>query len=476
LVLVLACDALVGALTRDGTAGVLLAGLWVGLAFQAKMIEAWLVLPALAVGWIAAAPGTLGRRLLQITGAVIVAGVVSLSWMSAVSLVPHTSRPYVDGSAHDSYVEQVFVYNGLGRPGNGQVGTALPGSPTSAAALAASRLPTATGPVRLLHGAGGRDIGWLVPAALVSAAATLVSRRRRPRGDLLRAGALVWGTWLLVDLLIFSTVPVINAYYTAALAPAIAALCGLGVETVRRSGAGNRRVALGLLGVVVLTVLYGLVLSGPAATSLKVRLALVAAILVAVSAVLLLGRHDGTATGGGRGSAAPRRLQVQVACACALGAALLFPLAASVDVVQNGLGPFDTPYQAPTATFTTDTHPSEELADLAPGVAALRRAAGTSRFVAAAYTSDLAAYLIAAGGGEIEPIGGYSGTIPTPTLADLRHQVETGQLRTVIVLDVADPRMDWVRSTCTPVRSNDGNDDVTSYLPGTTVYHCGTGS
>jgi len=52
LLLVLAADALVGSLVTGSGRGVLLAGLWVGLAFQAKMLEAWLVVPALAVrGW-----------------------------------------------------------------------------------------------------------------------------------------------------------------------------------------------------------------------------------------------------------------------------------------------------------------------------------------------------------------------------------------------------------------------------------------
>ena len=33
-----------------------LAGVWVGLAFQAKMLQAWIVLPALYLAYILAAP------------------------------------------------------------------------------------------------------------------------------------------------------------------------------------------------------------------------------------------------------------------------------------------------------------------------------------------------------------------------------------------------------------------------------------
>jgi len=471
LLLVVAVDALVTAMVREDARWLLVAGLMVGLAFQAKMLEAWLILPVLLAGWTLVAPGPRRRRLLQVGAAGLVAVVVSLSWMSVVSLVPHADRPYVDGSTHDSLYQQVFVYNGLSRTRSGQLGNPLPGSPASQASLAAFRLGTAPGPTRLLHGAGGRDIGWLIPAALASGVAAIVGRRGRPRKDPLRAAAVVWGTWLVVTLVAISTIAVVNLYYTAVLAPAIAALCGIGVEMVRRAGVGNRPVAAGFLAVVACSVLYGLLLSGPAATSLKIRLAIVAMMLLAVATVLLLQRSSGDA--GDAGGRRPRQQKVRVAAACVCAAALLFPLAASLEMVQDGLGPFDAPYQSSAATSATDVRPSEVVADLAPAVGSLVRSNGSHRYVAAVYSSIAAAYLIAAGGGgEFEPIGGYSGSIPAPTLGELQHQIDTGQLRTVIAFDVDDPRLEWVRSHCTPVPTNGGNDQVQSYLAGTSVYRC----
>ncbi len=49
-------------------------------------------------------------------GAVV--ALVSVSWMTAVSLVPAADRPYVDGSHGNSVFEQVFGYNGFGRFGD----------------------------------------------------------------------------------------------------------------------------------------------------------------------------------------------------------------------------------------------------------------------------------------------------------------------------------------------------------------------
>ena len=128
LLLVLAADATSAALLTGSLRQLLLAGVWVGLAFQAKMIQAWLALPALAAAYLLAAPAAkLRTRCAHVALAGLVTAVVSLSWMTAVSLVPSQDRPYVDGSADDSVYTQVFDYNGLGRlPGTGR---ASPGRP-----------------------------------------------------------------------------------------------------------------------------------------------------------------------------------------------------------------------------------------------------------------------------------------------------------------------------------------------------------
>ena len=116
LLLVLAADATSAALLIGSLRQLLLAGVWVGLAFQAKMIQAWLALPALAAAYLLAAPAArLRTRCAHVALAGLVTAVVSLSWMTAVSLVPSEHRPYVDGSPNDSVYTQVFDYNGLGQ-------------------------------------------------------------------------------------------------------------------------------------------------------------------------------------------------------------------------------------------------------------------------------------------------------------------------------------------------------------------------
>ncbi len=129
LLLVLAADATSAALLTGSLRQLLLAGAWVGLAFQAKMIQAWLALPALAAAYLLAAPAArLRTRCAHIALAGLVTVVVSLSWMTVVSLVPSQERPYVDGSPDDSVYTQVFDYNGLGLAAPG-TGRSPPGRP-----------------------------------------------------------------------------------------------------------------------------------------------------------------------------------------------------------------------------------------------------------------------------------------------------------------------------------------------------------
>ena len=119
LLLVLAADATLRAAQTGRLRSLVWAGVVVGLAFQAKMLQAWLVLPALFLAYLVAAPvASFLRRVGHVALATVAVVVVSLSWMSAVSLVPQSSRPYVDGSCNDSLFTQVFRYNGVDRLGS----------------------------------------------------------------------------------------------------------------------------------------------------------------------------------------------------------------------------------------------------------------------------------------------------------------------------------------------------------------------
>src|SRR5512135_3028356 len=80
--LVLAADSWQRAVMEGRLRSLCWAGAWVGLGFQAKMLQAWIILPALGLGYLLAAPAGLGRRLWQLGVAGLVMLAVSLSWIA----------------------------------------------------------------------------------------------------------------------------------------------------------------------------------------------------------------------------------------------------------------------------------------------------------------------------------------------------------------------------------------------------------
>jgi 4-amino-4-deoxy-L-arabinose transferase-like glycosyltransferase len=442
LLLVLAADATSAALLTGSLGQLLLAGVWVGLAFQAKMIQAWLALPALAAAYLLAAPAArLRTRCAHVALAGLVTAVVSLSWMTAVSLVPSQHRPYVDGSPDDSVYTQVFDYNGLGRLTGHWATVAGPPSPLLTAAVRSGQVLNAEtrgikpGWHRLLAGPFAADSGWLLPAAVAGALSVLISRRRLGRRDPLRAAVVLWGGWWLVLAVFFSAGTYLNSYYVAALIPAVAALCGTGI-----AACGPRpwpaRVRL-IVGATVLGCAgYGAYLmsgtvSGP------VVLTVVALVVAAAAAALLL-----------LPASSPAGHLTAVAFA---GAVLLLPAAASVSCVIRGLGPFDTPFES-----SKTAHRNQAQAAAGPALTAavqrleIETPPGDALF--GADTSGLAMDYILYSGREVLPIGGYLGNVPAPTLATLQADINRGYVR-VFVLPVSppgpDPRVRWIESHCT---------------------------
>ncbi|MCD9877053.1 ArnT family glycosyltransferase [Streptomyces guryensis] len=92
-----------------------MAGVWVGIGFQSKMLEAWAVLPALALVYLISAPIALRRRLAHSAVSAVVMAAVSCSWMLAITFTPAKDRPYVDGTTNNSAFSMVVGYNFLNR-------------------------------------------------------------------------------------------------------------------------------------------------------------------------------------------------------------------------------------------------------------------------------------------------------------------------------------------------------------------------
>jgi 4-amino-4-deoxy-L-arabinose transferase-like glycosyltransferase len=332
LLLTLAAYAVTRAIEAGKTRWLVLAGALLGFGFLAKMLQAFLVLPGFALAYLVAGPRGLGRRTLQVLAGGAAVLVAAGWWVAAVLLIPAADRPYIGGSTNNNILDLTFGYNGFGRLDGNETGSVGFGGHGVAATGGSSGL------TRLFAADMGGQISWLLPAALIALAALLWGTRRAPRADRIRAAALVWGGWLLATGVVFSYMAgIIHSYYTVALAPAIAALVGIGAVQlwrVRNGWRGHERSWFGrgalAAGIVVTTVWSYVLLDRAPAWYPWLRVVVLLAGLGAAAA-LIAGHWLASAAATAWG----RAVLVLAPVVLALVAALAGPFAYSLDTAAT---------------------------------------------------------------------------------------------------------------------------------------------
>ena len=192
-----------------GTRWLVLAGALVGFGFLAKMLQAFLVLPALTAVWLLAAPVGLVAAAARTCCSPRVALVVSAGWwVLVVELWPAADRP-----VHRRLADQQRAGAGVRlqrvRPAHRRRGRQRRRRRPAAAGAQ-------TGLTRLFGSEmGGRGVVAAAGGAGAARRAAVVDAAGRPRTDPLRAAAVLWGGWLLVTGLVFSFMAgIIHPYYT----------------------------------------------------------------------------------------------------------------------------------------------------------------------------------------------------------------------------------------------------------------------
>ncbi|MHB1235766.1 MAG: ArnT family glycosyltransferase, partial [Microbacteriaceae bacterium] len=222
----------------------LLAGVLVGLGFQAKMMQSWLVLPAMALVFFLMAGGSRMDRLRRLVAAGLVTLAVSLSWMTLISLAPAGMRPYIDGSTNNNLFSMVFGYNGT----NHFIHNSFPG------ALGADPSPLIFGsgpsrplivkliahtPIKLLFPEYASQIGWLYPLAAAGLVLGFVELRRlrkhanAPQG--VRVGVLFSAALFLTFGVILGVISLPHTAYISSMAFPLAALSAIGAILLWRT-------------------------------------------------------------------------------------------------------------------------------------------------------------------------------------------------------------------------------------------------
>jgi 4-amino-4-deoxy-L-arabinose transferase-like glycosyltransferase len=226
-----------------------LAAAVMGLAFNVKLFQGLVALPALVLF------GTLvsrERRLARLAVSTAVFLCVALSWLMLTLLF--SSRPYAIGSTNGSAWNATFVFNGYDRIVGTSTQTTLNAATTSRQTHPANNSEVARsavsirppGVLRLFAHDGplsGLRLGYILLAALALGVPALlwsVVRARGPDQKMERAFAASLLLWLAIGVVLFSAMARLHPRYTEAFTPAVAAAAGIGVAWVLRDGLWQR--------------------------------------------------------------------------------------------------------------------------------------------------------------------------------------------------------------------------------------------
>ena len=453
---------------RGSFALLALAMVLLGIAFNVKMLAALVVLPAFLLVYALGAPLALRQRSTQLLGALAVLGLVALSWPLTFDLTPEEDRPFAGSSPANSMLELALDHNGLQRfvrRGRRALADAPPTvTAASADAQAAQAQPDTqpippgarnrrenppAGPLRLASPFLAGQVAWLLPLAVFGLVA--VWPRERPFLPLSarRQGVLLWAAWAASCAVIFSAAGgIFHGYYLAIMAPALAALAGLGaISLLRWRGAGGWRSFLAPLALLATAAWqYGIGRGFPGATeqSWWPWLALLLAGGTALAVIALVPRR-----------LAPLGLGVGVA------ALLAMPMTWALSTVV-----IPARVEFPTAGIWQATAAEEpairrgRARQIAALLAFLREQHRGERFLVATPDARRAAPLIIASGEPVMAMGGYMGGDAILTPATLADMAAHGELRFVMIAPEDQPEraggrnaplVAWVRENGRPV-------------------------
>jgi 4-amino-4-deoxy-L-arabinose transferase-like glycosyltransferase len=436
-------------------------GVAIGFAFNTKMMQAYVVLPAFFLVYLWAAKGGLGRRIRNLAVGTVALIVSSAWWMVVVDLIPASSRPYIGGSTDNTVWDLVIGYNGFGRIFGASSSVGSQGNGASFGGDA--------GLYRMFNEIMGGQISWLIPFALVALVGGLVLRGRAPRTDAERAALMLWGGWFVLHYLTFALAEgTFHPYYVTAMAPGIAALAGIGAVMLYRAFVEGSAAKWGWvlpLAIAAGTVWAVFLLQRVSGSGTLYTVAEVVAGVAGAAAVigLLVGRFT------------QRQRLMGVAALAAVVALLAGPAAYSVSAATtastNGTNPTAGPStgggmgggrrpsgSAPSGTGTgqsTGQPPSGSTSSSESGtgrtgggggmgggtevsaemITYLKENQDGAAWLVAVGTDQTASSIILESGQPVISMGGWSGTDNAMTLVKLKSLVKSGKLHYIVIGD-----------------------------------------
>jgi len=477
LVLLLAAWATFRAIETDRLRWLVVSGLLIALGFNIKMMEAYLVVPAFALTFLLSSRKPWVRRIADL----LVSGVTMLGlsflWVIIVDLVPAGLRPWVGSTSTNSELSLALGYNGIQRLFGMGGGSGGAGGPGGARPLGVGGPPAGAGfpggsgagrpPAGALGGAGGPGGGaggpggsgggtgqvgmfntgnpgvfrlftqplggqivWLLPLALIGVVALAVARRFRPREDQQQQSLILWGGWLLTMTVFFSVASFFHQYYLSQMAPAVAAMAGIATVTMwdQYRQPGWRGWLLPFALVVTAAEQVYIISSDPTWGTWLIPVIVVPTALAAIVLVILRLRPHLVENLRER-VAQPTHDVVRRASVAAVTLGLLALLATPTvwsffPALTNSVS--DLP-EAGATTLLGNAAPTSQVDSQL--IAYLEAHQGSATYLVATSSSNTADAIIITTGKAVMALGGFTGTDPILTTAQLQALIKQGKVR-----------------------------------------------
>lgn len=434
----------------------ILTGVLIGLGFNIKMLEAYLVVPAFGLVYLLGAPGTWRTRILHLFAAVGSMIAVSLAWVVTVDLIPASLRPYVGSSQNNSELSLALGYNGItrllgnvfqgggnrGAPGgafNGQPpqggfaggppagvdlrgGAPFAGGPPNGAGQASGGGLFNTGNpgiFRLFIQPLAGQVAWLLPLALGGLVGLAAEWRWRARTERQNLSLILWGGWLVTMGVFFSVAGFFHEYYLTMIAPAIAALVGIGIVVLWRQFRASGWLGWLLPVSIALTTIEQLtLLSSYTQWAWLIPFVGVLGIGAAVTLAAL------------RFTSASRTFARRIIGIVAAGmlAVFIVPVIWSTGSMLNGAQMLPTA-NPPATTSTSANGPRDNATADSTLIAYLLAHRGTATYLVATQSSQTADSIILATNQPVMALGGFSGSDPILTATSVAALVKNGTVR-----------------------------------------------
>ena len=272
LLLVLAADQAIKAAERGSMKHLIFSGILIGLGFNVKMLQAYMIVPAVYLTYLIFAKQKFLKKILACALSAIILIAISLSWVAAVDLTDEGSRPYIGSSDTNSALELALGYNGLNRlfsrrdpllevggsdyddavrnaPAPGQrppTGTRQnlpPKQPPPGQTAPAKQSGGAAGEagdtsiIRLFNDKNAGQVSWfMLPAMAMALAALALVFIKKYRGDKKFTAYFFFAVSLIPMYIYFSFAEgITHRYYFAMMGPPTAALSGIGFYYLMRA-------------------------------------------------------------------------------------------------------------------------------------------------------------------------------------------------------------------------------------------------